>query len=74
MGNYISGQMLSRGYSILVQWFFTETNLLHDKTQFRNRIRQLKQMYDFVKDITTRRTGLGTGPDGWPVVDDEWWE
>ena len=74
LGNYANGAMQHSGYPLLQQNFLKKAKLLHDKSQFRNRIRQLKGMYTFIKDIRFKRTGLGCTPDGWPIADDAWWE
>nr|XP_034598329.1 uncharacterized protein LOC117859233 [Setaria viridis] len=73
MGNYIKGTMTARGYKLVIEKYYCGSGLRHDRKQISNRIRQLKGMYQFIKDIHSD-SGLGRDENGWPTATLEWWE
>ncbi|GJN04601.1 hypothetical protein PR202_ga22164 [Eleusine coracana subsp. coracana] len=73
LGNYNKGTMTARGYKLIAEKYHLATNLLHERKQFANRIRQLKGMFNFIKELYTR-SGLGRHENGWPNATEDWWE
>lgn len=53
--------------------YFVATNLMHDRTQIGSRIRQLKDLWQFIQRLRND-TGLGRTSDGRVDAPDEWWE
>ncbi|PUZ43141.1 LOW QUALITY PROTEIN: hypothetical protein GQ55_9G638600 [Panicum hallii var. hallii] len=47
--------------------------LRHDTKQLSGRIRTLKQMYGFIKDMHTD-SGLGRDDQGWSTASKDWWD
>ncbi|XP_072147984.1 uncharacterized protein [Setaria viridis] len=73
LGNYNKGTMTVRGYKLVIEKYHYATNLRHDRKQITNRIRQLKQMYRFIKDLHIN-SDLGRDENGWPTEYLKWWE
>ena len=65
--------MTARGYKLVIEKYYCGSGLRHDRKQISNRIRQLKGMYQFIKDIHSD-SGLGRDENGWPTATLEWWE
>ncbi|XP_066354020.1 uncharacterized protein [Miscanthus floridulus] len=65
--------MTASGYKLIIEKYHCATNLNHDRKKISNRIRQLKQMFRFIKDLRTN-SGLGRDENGWPTADHQWWE
>lgn len=63
LGNCIKGCMSARGYKVIINKYYFATHLRHDKKQISNRIRQLKQYWNFIKNLQNN-TGLGHKEDG----------
>ncbi|WVZ94828.1 hypothetical protein U9M48_040672 [Paspalum notatum var. saurae] len=73
LGNYNKGIMSRERYRQLEAKFHFATGLRHDRKQLVGRIRTLKQMYGFIKDMHTG-SGLGRDDQGWPTASTEWWD
>lgn len=72
-GNYVNGQMMNRAYPLVAHKYYRETNLRHDTSQFRNRLGQLKSLYQFIKELQ-KKTGIGRRQDGWIAAPSSWWD
>jgi hypothetical protein len=73
LGNYNKGIMSREGYRQLCAKYHCATGLRHDTKQLSGRIRILKQMYGFIKDMHTD-SGLGRDDQGWPTASKDWWD
>ncbi|WVZ61623.1 hypothetical protein U9M48_011471, partial [Paspalum notatum var. saurae] len=73
LDNYNKGIMSREGYRQLCTKYYCATGLRHDSKQLGGRIRTLKQMYGFIKDMHTD-SGLGRDDQGWPTASIEWWD
>ncbi|KAJ1260731.1 hypothetical protein BS78_10G255000, partial [Paspalum vaginatum] len=73
LGNYNKGIMSREGYRQLCAKYHCATGLRHDTKQLGGRIRTLKQMYGFIKDMHTD-SGLGRDDQGWPTASNDWWD
>ena len=53
--------------------YHATTNLVHDRVQIANRIRQLKDYWQFIQRLQND-TGVGCRDDGTVYATDQWWE
>ena len=44
-GNYVNRNMVHRAYPVVAQQYYARMQMRHDTLQFRNRLGQLKTMY-----------------------------
>ncbi|KAJ1256461.1 hypothetical protein BS78_K021000 [Paspalum vaginatum] len=65
--------MSREGYRQLCAKYHCTTGLRHDTKQLGGRIRTVKQMYGFIKDMHTD-SGLGRDDQGWPTASNDWWD
>ena len=72
-GNYVHGVMNKSGMREVIGRYYFATNLVHDRTQIGNRIRQLKGYWQFIQRLHND-TGLGRRADGTIDATDQWWE
>lgn len=73
LGHYHKGIMTTEGYRELEAKYYDATRLKHNRKQLGGRIRTLKQMYGFIKDMHTD-SGLGRDEHGWPTASKGWWD
>ncbi|CAN6281947.1 unnamed protein product [Urochloa humidicola] len=71
--NYENGNMNTTGYNTIIQKFKEATGLIHDRTQIKTRIGQLRGVYSFLVFLQTH-TGLGRKPDGSIDADSTFWK
>jgi hypothetical protein len=57
----------------VIERYYFATGLVHNRTQFSNRIRQLKGWWQFIQRLRND-TGSGRRSDGTIDATDEWWE
>ena len=73
IGNYTKGTMTKAGMREVIRQYTNATGKVHDREQIMFRYRQLKALWQFIKQLKTD-TGLGRNSDGTVIADDEWWE
>ena len=71
--NCVKGTMSKTGMREVIGRYFAATNLVHDRVQIANRIRQLKGLWQFIQRLLND-TGLGRRDDGTIDTTDQWWE
>jgi len=62
------------GWKDVAERYYTGTGLVHDNEQFSSRVRQLRALWNFIKDMPTKFMGLGRRNDGSVLAPDSWWE
>jgi hypothetical protein len=62
-GNCIKGTMNKSGMREVIARYYVATNLVHDRVQIANRIRQLKGLWQFIQRLQNH-IGLGRRDDG----------
>ena len=72
-GNCSQGQMNTTAYNTMSRKFLACTGRLHDRSQLKSRIGQLRSMYNFIVKLQTH-TGLGRKPDGSIDADSTFWK
>lgn len=65
--------MNGNGFEKLLDRYYAQTNLRHDKSQIGPKLRPLKNLWGFTK-LVHFGTGLGRHPDDTVDGSDEWWE
>ena len=65
--------MNKSGWRDLIARYYAATTLVHDKDQFKSKLRQLKHLWHFINDLR-KGTGLGRREDGSILATDAWWE
>jgi len=73
IGNCTKGTMTKAGMRKVIRQYTNATGKVHDREQIMFRYRQLKALWQFIKQLKTD-TGLGRNSDGTVIADDEWWE
>ncbi|KAG2604737.1 uncharacterized protein LOC120669828 [Panicum virgatum] len=73
LGNYVGGQMNGSGYQAIIDGYYLQTGLKHDRQQMKNEITQLKSLYSFWR-VMQAHTGLGRIPDGSVDAESNWWK
>ncbi|XP_066323934.1 uncharacterized protein [Miscanthus floridulus] len=73
IGNCTKGTMTMAGMREVIRQYTNATGKVHDREQIMFRYRQLKALWQFIKQLKTD-TGLGRNSDGTVIADDEWWE
>jgi hypothetical protein len=71
--NYADGNMNTAGYNSIIKNFKEATGLLHDRTQMKTRIGQLRGLYNFWV-MLQKHTGGGRKPDGSIDADSDFWK
>jgi len=69
----VNGVMNKSGMREVIARYYVATNLVHDRTQIGNRIRQLKGYWQFIQRLRND-TGLGRRYDGTIDATEKWWE
>jgi len=69
----VNGVMNKSGMREVIARYYVATNLVHDRTQIGNRIRQLKGYWQFIQRLRND-TGLGRRYDGTVDATEKWWE
>ena len=57
----------------VIRRYYAATNLVHDRVEIANRIRQLKEYWQFIQRLRND-TSLGHRADGIIDATDQWWE
>ena len=57
----------------MIARYYAATTLVHDKDQFKSKLRQLKHLWHFINDLR-KGTGLGRRDDGSILATDAWWD
>jgi len=65
--------MNKSGMRDVIARYYVATNLVHDRTQIGNRIRQFKGYWQFIQRLRND-TGLGRRYDGIVDATEKWWE
>ena len=65
--------MNKSGWRDLIARYYAATTLVHDKDQFKSKLRQLKHLWNFINDLR-KGTGLGRRDDGSILATDAWWD
>ena len=71
-GNYVGGQM-NGAVQAIINGYFLQTGLEHDRQQIKNEIGQLKSLYSFWRMLQAH-TGLGRKLDGSIDVESHFWK
>ncbi|KAL6901891.1 hypothetical protein ACP4OV_004767 [Aristida adscensionis] len=74
-GNCVGGVMSKAGWREVAERFCADTGLVHDNEQFGNKLRNLVILWQFIRKLQKKASGiLGRRPDGSVVATDIWWE
>jgi hypothetical protein len=64
--------MSKTGWRDVIARFYAATNLVHDREQFKSRLRQLRHLWNFINQLRNA-SGLGRREDGSVLATDDWW-
>jgi hypothetical protein len=71
--NFVDGNMNTARYNSIIKKIKEATGLLHDRTQMKTRIGQLRGLYNFWV-MLQKHTGGGRKPDGSIDADSDFWK